>query len=99
MLLARGGGRVTWAEALDAFERDLDDLEQRLRNGVWEGVQPGWNAGPAPADPPSPEQRERAVSLLARMASCREVLAAAVADTRGQLQAVPRRRSAAAAYR
>lgn len=86
-----------WTDALDVFERLLDEVDERLASGQWEGITLA--EGPElPAHAPTASQRERAVALAERYQSMERRLSQAALLKRGELGELERRRDAARVY-
>lgn len=89
---------MNWDAVLAELAKKVDDLERRLEEGAWEDLDAMPFAPPEVEDVMSPEQRERAVALLERVAACRRRLEGAMGETRSELDGFEARRRGARSY-
>lgn len=91
------GNVHTWQEALDAFERMLDDIDAQLDNDDWDDAVPQPVARPIAVAPTAAEEL-RLHELLGRARACQARLSVELATTQTELDGMGKRRRAATSY-
>lgn len=89
---------MKWDTVLAELSAKVDELERRLESEAWEDLEDTPFAPPDMDEDMTPEQRERAVALLQRVADCRKHLQEGMQQAQRGLGELDARRDGARSY-